>query len=136
MTGRIWLAIAMALGLVNLANGLFMLAAPDSWYLAVPGVADTGPFNQHFVRDIGLIYAVSGLAFLVGAWRPAGRLYLWSVAAAWLAGHALFHLWEVAVGMHAPWVLARDFAGVILPGLVGVLLAGWSFVERGGAATN
>ncbi len=36
-------------------NGLFMLVAPSAWYQFVPGVTHTGPFNQHFIRDIGLI---------------------------------------------------------------------------------
>ena len=36
-------------------NGLFMLVAPAVWYDAVPGVTDTGFFNQHFIRDIGMI---------------------------------------------------------------------------------
>ena len=35
-------------------NGLFMLIAPLVWYDFVPGVTDTGFFNQHFIRDIGI----------------------------------------------------------------------------------
>ncbi|MEO8115730.1 MAG: hypothetical protein ABI655_15180, partial [Phenylobacterium sp.] len=48
--------IAGALGLLLAANGLYMLFAPAPWYGAVPGVPSTGPFNPHFVRDIGAAY--------------------------------------------------------------------------------
>ena len=42
-------------GLFLCANGLFMLVAPQVWYDFVPGLTDTGFYNQHFIRDIGLI---------------------------------------------------------------------------------
>src|SRR3546814_2697944 len=35
-------------GLFLSANGIFMLVAPLTWYELVPGVTDTGFFNQHF----------------------------------------------------------------------------------------
>src|SRR5581483_2403752 len=42
------------LGLLNVANGVWMLLAPASWYYRLPaGVPDTGPLNPHFVRDVG-----------------------------------------------------------------------------------
>ena len=55
------------------ANGLFMLVAPMPWYGFVPGVTDTGFFNQHFIRDIGLAYAASGLILLYAAANPILR---------------------------------------------------------------
>src|SRR5438876_37422 len=51
-------------------NGLFMLLAPSAWYHFVPGVIHTGSFNQHFIRDIGLIQMFLGAAFGVGMIRP------------------------------------------------------------------
>ena len=95
-----------------------MLVSPAAWYFAVPGVTTTGPFNQHFLRDIGLIFVLIGLAFLVGIARPAMRVMLWGAAALWLAGHALFHFWEVAVGICGPSALARDFPAVTLPAII------------------
>src|SRR5207344_1495548 len=106
------LGIAMLLGVAMIANGVFMLVSPEGWYLAVPGVTDTGPFNQHFVRDIGLIFVLLGGAFLLGAAQPHMRVTLWTPATAWLCGHALFHFWEVAVGICTPDVLPRDFPAV------------------------
>ena len=55
-----WLSGLM--GLLFTANGLAMLAVPLTWYDAVPGVPATGPFNSHFIRDIGAIYLTCGLA--------------------------------------------------------------------------
>jgi hypothetical protein len=109
--------IAVLLGFLAIVNGTFMLTAPQAWYFAIPGVTTTGPFNQHFIRDIGLIFLLIGAMFLLGAWSPLLRASLWSFAAAWLSGHALFHFWEVAVGICAPSALVRDFGAVTLPAL-------------------
>jgi len=119
-------AIAVLLGIGLLANGLFMLASPADWYFAVPGVTTTGPFNQHFLRDIGLIFLLLGAAMLAGVARPAQRATLWGATAVWLAGHALFHVWEVTVGICGPSALARDFAAVTLPALIAASLTIWA----------
>jgi hypothetical protein len=107
-------------------NGLFMLIAPLVWYDFVPGVTDTGFFNQHFIRDIGLIQLFLGIAFGVGMFRPERRIALWAAATFWLCAHAVFHLWEVAVGICAPSVILRDFPAVSLPAIVGILLTLWA----------
>jgi uncharacterized protein YjeT (DUF2065 family) len=122
--------LGAALGLGLAANGLYMLVNPANWYFLVPGVTTTGPFNQHFLRDIGLIYLMTGAALVVGALRPRDRAVLWSAAAFWHAGHALFHFWEVSVGICGPSALARDFPAVTLPTLVMAALAAWSVRER------
>jgi hypothetical protein len=112
------------------ANGLFMLVAPQAWYEAVPGVTDTGFYNQHFIRDIGIIQLFLGVAFGVGLARPERRIGLWLAATLWLAAHALFHLWEVAVGICAPSALLRDFPAVSLPAIVGAILTLWAIGRR------
>ena len=122
--------LAAALGLLAIVNGGFMLVAPQPWYVAVPGVTTTGPFNQHFIRDIGLIFMLVGLAFVMGAVRREARLWLWGTATLWLFGHALFHIWEVLVGICGPGALARDFPAVSLPALIGLLLTLWAFATR------
>ncbi len=73
--------LAGLLGVGLTGNGIFMLASPETWYFAVPGVTSTGPFNQHFLRDIGLIFVLIGTGFLYGAARPDSRALLWSMAA-------------------------------------------------------
>lgn len=120
------IGLAITLGILGGANGVFMLASPGAWYAAVPGVTTTGPFNQHFIRDIGLIYVLMSAGLLIGAARPGPRAALWTATATWISGHALFHVWEVAVGICAPSALLRDFAAVHLPALLTWLLALWA----------
>jgi hypothetical protein len=103
-----------------------MLVAPAAWYEFVPGVTDTGAFNQHFIRDIGIIQLFLGLAFGTGLFRPEGRIWLWTVATLWLSAHAIFHLWEVAVGICSPSDIVRDFPAVSLPAIVGAMLTLWA----------
>jgi hypothetical protein len=132
MLKSVCLGIAVLLGVAMIANGVFMLLAPADWYMAVPGVTSTGPFNQHFVRDIGLIFLLLGGGFLAGAARPHSRVLLWAAPSIWLLGHALFHLWEVAVGICSPSVIPRDFPAVTLPAIIGILLTLWAIRQSRG----
>lgn len=121
------LGLAVLLGIAEEANGIFMLVSPANWYFAVPGVTSTGHFNQHFLRDIGLIFVLIGAAFLVGAARSQLRVFLWAVPTIWLSGHALFHFWEVAVGISSFSTILRDFPDVTLPALIGIALTVWAW---------
>lgn len=127
MLRSLCLGLAALFGAALLANGIFMLVSPQNWYFAVPGVTSTGPFNQHFLRDIGLIFLFIGGAFLAGVARPRFRVLLWGGATIWLSGHALFHFWEVAAGICSASVIPRDFPAVTLPALVGMALTLWAF---------
>lgn len=120
MASKLTAGIAILLGIAMLGNGTFMIVAPESWYWLVPGVPDRGPFNQHFIRDVGFIYALIGTAFCYGAAYPQHRLLLWLLPTAWLTAHAAFHVWEVIVGICGPEALIVDFAGVTLPALLGM----------------
>ncbi len=120
MSGKIATGLAIVLGVLLVANGVYMITAPEPWYWMVPGVPDRGPFNQHFVRDIGFIYLLMGAAFIAGAVYQTHRLQLWLLPALWLVCHALFHIWEVIVGICGPASLVEDFAGVTLPALLAV----------------
>ncbi len=130
MMKSISLVVAFTLGVAAIANGIFMLFAPENWYFAVPGVTTTGPFNQHFVRDIGLIFVFIGVAFLLGIARPELRVVFWAAPSLWLAGHALFHFWEVAVGICAASVIPRDFPAVTLPAILGLSITAWAIAEQ------
>ncbi|WP_340676956.1 hypothetical protein [Paraglaciecola sp.] len=113
---------ALVLGLAALASGSFMTFAPELWYWQITGVSDRGPFNQHFVRDIGINYLLIGAAFVYGALDSKHRLILWLMPTAWLVSHAIFHFWEVFVGICGPQSLREDFAGVTLPALLALSL--------------
>lgn len=86
--------LAAVLGAGGAANGAFMLAAPTLWYDSVPGLPHTGPFNPHFVMDIGVAYVVASAALIARAWRP--RYWPAAVAgAAFMIGHAAIHVADV-----------------------------------------
>lgn len=94
--GAIKRGVAALLGFTGAANGLFMLAAPAIWYDSVPGLPHTGPFNAHFVSDIGVAYLVASVALLARTWRS---LY-WPAAvagAAFMCGHAIIHVLDIAL---------------------------------------
>jgi hypothetical protein len=116
-------AIFWILGLVNLANGLWMLLSPESWYERLPaGVPDTGPLNVHFVRDIGAAFTTLGAAFCVGAREPGARRGVLFAATLFFGLHALVHVADLASGRLAAdhWLI--DFPGAFLPViLLGVL---------------
>jgi hypothetical protein len=124
------LGVASLMGAAAVANGMFMLASPEDWYQAVPGVTTTGPFNQHFVRDIGLIYLLAGIAYFWGAAKRHYRVLLWALPTIWITSHALFHLWEVAVGVSGHSAMARDFPAVTLPAFIGAALTIWAARSR------
>jgi hypothetical protein len=120
--------VAWILGLGLAANGLVMLAAPADWYAALPGVADTGPFNPHFVRDIGAAYLVTGAAFVsLGLYRAAWPAAL--AAAAFLTLHALVHLWDAAAGREHAHALVVDLPTVFLPPALAIWLV-WPLGRR------
>jgi hypothetical protein len=107
------------LGLLNLAHGLWMLVAPESWYHGLPaGVPDTGPLNLHFVRDIGATFSTIGVAFLVGAVRPTARRGVLLGVTLFFVLHALVHVADLLAGrLHADhWLI--DLPGVFLPAAV------------------
>ena len=122
MSNKVVTIVALLLGLTALGNGVFMTLAPEPWYWLVPGVPDRGPFNQHFLRDIGINYMLIGVAFIYGAMYAKHRLVLWLVPTAWLVSHAIFHVWEVLVGICEPEALIVDFGGVTFPALLGMAL--------------
>ena len=106
-------------GAVCAANALWMLAGPLHWYHDLPaGVPDTGPFNPHFVRDIGCAFLATGVALVWAALAPRWRPALVPIAALFLGGHALVHVYDTASGAldaHHWWL---DAPGVYGPALL------------------
>ena len=96
------------------ANGLAMLFASLAWYDAVPGVTSTGPFNPHFVKDIGAVYLACALGLGWFAWRPAQGWPAMAVAAAWLTLHAAVHVYDATCGASPLADFQRDFVGIYL----------------------
>jgi len=105
-------SLAAILAVPTILNGLAMLVAGPFWYGTVPGVTATGPFNPHFVQDIGLAFLAAALALGARAWRS--RYWPAAVAGAgFLAAHALLHL-VMIVGGHSHHT-GFDLLVIVLP---------------------
>ena len=110
------------LGLGMLANGLFMLLFPATWYPSIPGVSATGPYNVHFIRDIGAAYSVSGAGLLALVRWPQA----WPAAIAGSAFqllHALVHVFDALQGRVAVDHLLNDALLVVVPAVVALALS-------------
>jgi uncharacterized protein YjeT (DUF2065 family) len=109
--------LAIGLGLLLAANGFLMLFDPAQWYAMVPGVPETGPFNPHFVRDIGAAYVVTGVALAVLALDD--RIVPAALAGAlFLTLHALVHVADAMTGrLHTDHILS-DLVTVFAPALI------------------
>jgi hypothetical protein len=123
--GARWMGpVFWLLGLINLASGLWMLVAPAHWFQNLPaGVPDTGPFNQHFVRDVGAAFATIGVAFLAAAPNARRRRGVLLGAALFYTLHSVVHVADLVTGrLHANhW--GMDFPLVFLPTILLILLA-------------
>lgn len=99
-------------GAVSALNGVFMLAAGRRWYETIPGVVHSGPFNPHFVADIGAAFLTSGAALIAAAWKP--KYWPAAIAGAGFIGlHGVIHLVDVATGRSHD--VVTDVGLVILP---------------------
>ncbi|HEY4125948.1 MAG TPA: hypothetical protein VGM36_15105 [Rhizomicrobium sp.] len=127
-TGLILLAIFHA------ANGLYMLAAPDQWYMSVPGVPATGPMNHHFIMDIGLAFLVSAAGLALGS-RPGSKAAAFAVAgAAFPTLHAVMHvcLWFVHGFPQGTQLMFSEYIAVAGASFLGAALA-WLRYKEGDA---
>jgi hypothetical protein len=123
VTMKRWIAAILAV--FNITNGLTMLFASSSWWASVPGASETGPFNLHFVQDVGAAFLTAGLALAARAWRAV----YWPAALAgsgFLAAHAVIHLIKIATGHDVD--AATDSAIVVLPAALALYSA---FPDRG-----
>jgi hypothetical protein len=116
------MAVALLLGAGFAANGLYMLADPAGWYAAIPNVSATGPFNPHFVRDIGCAYLVTGLAMAGRAIDERLRAAM-AVGAVFLTLHALVHIADIVAGRAMIDHALPDLLTVIVPAALALLLA-------------
>jgi hypothetical protein len=122
-------AILLLLVAVLAINGLAMLGWPETWYHTLPTVPHTGPFNAHFVRDIGCAYLTCAGAMLFFALDPERGRPAALAAVAFLTLHALVHLWDAAAGRSNIEHLADDFAGVFLVPMLALWLS-WPRATR------
>lgn len=115
-----WALPGMVYALWLLAGAAIFLA-PRHFHEFTPGVALFGPFNAHFIRDVGLVYVASGLVGLYGV--RSGSVPVGVAAALWSCLHAVFHLhvW-VDRGLPLDGIFLFDLSFVIVPPFLVVLV--------------
>ena len=110
-------------GVLSLGNAIYMLFDPGHWFFNIPAdVPETGDLNAHFVRDIGLVYLISGLGFLWSARNLAQCRIVHLGNTIFISGHAALHLLDVFVGRLPLDHLLDDALPVTLPGIIMVVL--------------
>jgi hypothetical protein len=116
--------IYLIAGILSLANGVWMISFPLLWYSDIPAaVPHTGPFNAHFVRDIGVAYTVAGLGFGWCALRlDRSRPVHWGLTL-FFGGHALVHVIDIMTGYlpRSHWLI--DAPSVFIPALLLLVLS-------------
>ncbi len=117
-------------GLFWLAVALWMLGDPAGWYAGVDGVPNTGPYNPHFVRDIGMAYLTLALLVFAAIRWPAQATPLVGAGALFLGLHALLHVWDIAAGRLPAEHILMDMPGVFIPVVVSIFLTWWCAPAR------
>ena len=117
--------LLLVLGGLHLANGVAMLVAPMSWYEAVPGVTGTGPFNHHFILDVGMAFIASGGLLALGARMTSSAATFATAGASWPILHALIHItgWFTTGFPSAPRIVFSEVIGVVTLAALGGVLA-------------
>lgn len=124
------LLVALLAG-AYMVNAVQMIVAPEYWYSNLPGVSASGPYNEHFIRDIGFVYLLSGAALAYGVRHPRHLALATLGGTAWPALHAGFHVVEWFVhGLPSGLALATECFGVLLPVIVGLWIGSWLLVNR------
>ncbi len=98
-----------------IANAALMIFDPLGWYQLVGTVKATGPANFHFIRDIGIAYAVSGVVLFFAVVRPSLRWLAVVAGNLWPSFHGALHVWEVSTGICSPDIFWQDAPGVLGP---------------------
>ena len=104
-------------------NALAMIVSPQFWYDTLPGVAERGAFNGHFIRDIGCAFLVVAGSFIAAEASPQRWWPALAVSTGLVALHALVHLGEAAAGVGPGWAgAAVDMPSVYLPAALSLWL--------------
>lgn len=113
--------VLIGLGGLWCVTGVVIFSAPEAFYQNTPGLSLMGPYNSHFIRDVGLAFFASGAAVFYGALTRVAAIALAGVA--WPCLHALFHLqiWAHR-GLPLDAIFAFDLGAVIAPAFLGLFL--------------
>lgn len=85
-----------ALGAFYGFTAVKMLGDPHGFYTGIPGVDHTGPFNFHFVNDVGMAFLSAAVGHVYAALWPKNAFPALLVASVFIAGHAVVHVLDIA----------------------------------------
>jgi hypothetical protein len=88
--------------LVALILGIWTYAMPRNWYDTFPGfgmrwVVPTGPYNEHFVKDIGSMYLALAVLTAAALWFATSDATVRMTAAAWTTFNLLHLIYHVVM---------------------------------------
>ncbi len=81
-------------------------------------MTNTGHHNHHFIRDVGAVYLTMAGGLLLGLQIDRFLQPALVFSTAWLALHAIIHLWDVAAARLPIDHLVMDLPGVFAPPLI------------------
>ncbi|WP_027834746.1 hypothetical protein [Maritalea myrionectae] len=101
---------------------VWMFFSPMSWYQITPGVKEMGPFNMHFVMDLGLVFFASAAAMAYGLYRHDKTAIV--CGAFWPVLHATFHIFIwFQRGVPLDLIAFSNLFGIQLPAWAALFLA-------------
>ena len=100
----------LVLAVTQLALGVWMAAAPRSFFDAIGGF---GAFNDHYVRDVATFYLALGVALLAAWRRPAWRVPALAVGVLQYGFHVVNHVLDSGVA-EPSWVGPADVVALAI----------------------
>jgi hypothetical protein len=112
-----WISILLWLfAAFYLANGIEMFFLPSTWFfLLVPGVPETGPFNAHLVADSGTFNLGIAAGLVLAALHPRRHAVAVLVAAVASLMHSILHIYSHAAGLLSSQHITTEIVGIYLP---------------------
>lgn len=125
-SGRLKRQVLWVLAALHAVFAFWMLSDPAGWFAAVPGVVDTGPYNHHLVRDVGIAYLTMAGGFAAAAYWPRAAFAILLIVAIWFVGHAATHVLDIASGALPASHILGDLPGVFIPAAASIFLVLWT----------
>lgn len=115
----LWIIVAL-----DIVNGIEMFFFPTAWFFRlVPGVPETGPFNEHLVIDGGTFFLAVGVGLVAAALNPRRNAIAVVIAAVAGVLHSILHLYSHAAGLLSSKHLVTEVLGIYVPAIVLIVIA-------------
>jgi hypothetical protein len=115
----LWIIAAM-----DIANGIEMFFFPSAWFFRlVPGVTETGPFNNHLVVDGGTFFLAVGIGLVAAALNPRRNAIAIVIAAIAGVMHSILHLYSHAAGLLSAKHVTTEVVGIYVPAILLIVIA-------------